>query len=250
MCEKNCEKCNGCQATFHAKWNKSGNIKLGGSIWSYSSLMGDDSIYIDRLGFSVKGTCGGFCGACKEKCYVRKSYRYTCVKFGHARNTLAMRQDPARAGEELSGYITRAKNKPVACRLDQSGEIESYEQLLAFIRVAADHPETPVYVYTKAYDIVIPALLDGIVPENLIILISIWHEYGLDDYNKVKHLPNVKAFVYDDGLFDYSAAGLESTTTCKAYGADGKLDHKITCARCKKCFKARDSWKVIFCKDH
>ena len=33
--------------TFHSKWNKKGNIKLG-SIWSYSTLMGDDEIMIDK----------------------------------------------------------------------------------------------------------------------------------------------------------------------------------------------------------
>lgn len=235
--------------TFHSKWNKKGNIKLG-SIWSYSTLMGDDEIMIDKLGVAVCGTCGGHCAACKNSCYVKKSYRYSSVKLGHARNTLALMQDPARVGAELSGYITRAKNKPAACRLDQSGEITGDEHFNAFCSLAADHPKIPFFCYTKNYAVVIPALLAGLVPENLTILISVWHEYGIREYNRVKHLDNVKAFVYDDGAFDYAAAGLDITTWCKAYDDKGKLDHEITCQRCRKCYNRAAVSKVIGCKAH
>lgn len=232
-----------------SKWNKSGNIKLG-NIWSYSTLMGNDPIYIKKLDTEVTGTCGGHCQACKNSCYVKKSYRYDSVKFGHARNTIAMRQDPERAAVDLSGYITRAKNKPVACRLNQSGEIESVNQLNAFITIANDHESVPFFVYTKAYDIIVPALLKGLIPDNMTVLISIWHECGLEAYNLVKHLDNVKAFVYDDGQFNYLASGLEITTYCKAYDDNKKLDHEITCQRCKKCYNRNMNHKVIGCKAH
>ena len=234
---------------YTSKWNKSGNTKLG-AIWSYSTLMGNDPIFIEKLGCSVCGTCGGHCGACKYSCYVKKSYRYKSVKLGHANNTLALMQDPARVGVDLSGYITRARKKPAACRFDQSGEITGTDHFLSMCSCAAAHPEIPFFVYTKAFDIVIPALLAGIVPENLTVLISIWHQYGIAEYNLVKHLPNVKAFVYDDHTFDYAAAGLVINTYCKAYDDAGKMDHEITCQRCQKCYNRAAGSKVIGCNAH
>lgn len=234
---------------YIAKWNKNGNIKLGGAIWSFSTLMGNEPIYIEKLNCSIVGTCGEHCTYCKKKCYVRKSYRHKSVKLGHALNTIAIRENPEQAGIDLNLQIERAKNKPVACRYDQSGEIESAEELGLFIYVAKQNPETQFFCYTKAFDFIIPALLMGIVPENLTILISIWHEYGIIEYNRVKHLKNVKAFVYCDG-FDYSAYGLDIQTYCAAYDENGKLDHEITCDRCQKCYNRCRSCKIIGCKDH
>lgn len=264
MCKMNCTNCNSnCKATeindqiikavndglkIQAKWNKSGNIKIGG-IWSWSTLMGNDEIMIDKYGFAVTGTCGGHCLGCKEKCYVRKSYRYPSVKLGHARNTLALRINPDQAADQLISQIKRAKKQPAGCRFNQSGEIENIDQAMAFIKIAKACPDKFFYIYTKAYDVIVPLLLDGAVPENMTVLISIWHEYGIEAYNLVKHLNNVKAFVYDDG-FNYSAFGLTITTWCHAYDINGKMDHDITCDKCRKCFNRNNSAKVIGCYDH
>jgi len=232
------------------RWNKKGNIKVG-AIWTYSQLYGSKSYVVPSLSDKpIKGTCGGHCAHCENCCYVKKSYRYDTVILGHARNTLAMRSDPIAACAELSAYITRARNKPDALRLHQSGEIESNEQLQGFCNLANDHKDKPFFVYTKAFDIVIPALLAGVVPNNLIVLISIWHEYGIAEFLKVAHLPNVKAFVYDDGTFDYAANGIEIQTYCKAYNEKGKLDHDITCDKCRKCFDNLACHKIIGCKAH
>ena len=96
------------------------------------------------------------------------------------------------------------------------------------------------------YDVVIPALLAGNVPENMTVLISIWHKFGVNEFEKVKNLPNVKAFVYDDN-YKY---GFVIDTYCKAYDEHGKLDHNITCDKCKKCFNRLNNCKVIGCKAH
>ena len=244
MCKMNCTDCNGCKA----KWNKSGNTKVGG-IWTWSTLFSNDYFYIDKLCMEVKGTCGGHCLGCKEKCYVKKSYRYPSVKLGHARNTVALRIDPDHVADLLIGQIKRAKKQPGGCRFNQSGEIENTAQALAFIKIANACPDKFFYIYTKAYDVIIPLLLDGIVPDNMTVLISVWHEYGLEAYGLVKHLNNVKAFVYDDG-FDYASHGLVINTYCKAYGQDGKMNHEITCDKCTKCFNRLASHKVIGCYEH
>lgn len=229
-------------------FNKSGNIKVG-RIWTWSTLMGNINWYIEKLGCSVCGTCGNHCQGCMSACYVRKSYRYSSVKYGHARNTLSLRLYPQETLEKLDGFIVRAKNKPDVIRINQSGEIESLAQFRIWKELASRHPEIKFYLYTKAFDIVIDELLTEDTPSNLTVLISIWHESGITEFRAVEHLKNVKAFVYDDG-FDYSAFGLEIQTYCKAYGENGKLNKEITCQKCKKCFNRSASHKVIGCLEH
>ena len=94
------------------------------------------------------------------------------------------------------------------------------------------------------------ALHNGIIPVNMTILISVWHECGLKEYQRLSRYENIKAFVYDDGGFDYSGNGLNIQTWCKAYDENGKLDKNITCQKCKKCFNHNANCKCIGCKAH
>ncbi len=236
-------------AMVKAKFNRGKNIKMGDGIDSWSTLFGDDEYYIPELDTIVKGTCGNHCKGCKGKCYVRKSYRYKTVKLSHARNTLAMRNDIEKCYTDLYNQIKRARKPFYIIRVDQSGEIENNMQFGMFCKLAKAFPKVKFYIYTKAYDIIIPYLLNGFVPENFTVLVSVWHEYGIEEYKSVAHLENVKAFVYMDG-FDYAAHGLEVQTMCNAYDENGKMDHNITCDKCKKCFNRLANCKVIGCYDH
>lgn len=219
-----------------------GNIKLG-NMGSFSKLYGSDSHYIEKLGFAVSGTCGKYCTGCSKDCYVRKSYRYKSVMYGHALNTLAVRNDLAQVFADLNNQLTRKRKKFETVRINQSGEIETSDEFIMWCELAKCHPETTFYVYTKAYDLVLATIKAGL-PSNLVVLISVWHEYGANEYLSVAHLDNVKAFVYDDG-FDYAALGIIIQTYCKAYDENGKLDHAITCNKCQKCFNKLASCKVI-----
>lgn len=231
-----------------AKYTSSGNIKLGSDMGVWSVLYGQQEHFIKGYGM-VKGTCGHYCKGCEKACYVRKSYRYGSVMQGHARNTIAIRTDLGKCFRDLDGQLSRKRKPFTFIRLDQSGEVESMGQFEMHCRVADKHRETDFYIYSKAFDIVVPALLAGKVPSNMTVLISIWHEYGIDAWNAVKHLSNVKAFVYDDG-FDYSKYGLVITDRCYAYDKNGKLDHNITCNKCQKCMNRREQSKVIACYEH
>ncbi len=232
---------------IRARFTSNGNIKLGKKMGVWSTLMGDDTynVKINGVPVSVKGTCGGHCAGCKGNCYVKKSYRYPSVVLGHARNTLAIR-NTEKCFQDLDGQLNRKRVPFEQIRIDQSGEIENKEQFAMWCTLAAKHPETVFYIYTKNYDVVIPALLAGNVPENMTVLISIWHKFGVNEFEKVKNLPNVKAFVYDDN-YKY---GFVIDTYCKAYDEHGKLDHNITCDKCKKCFNRLNNCKVIGCKAH
>ena len=234
-----------------AKLCRGNNIKMGDSIASWSTLKGDDEIYIERLGCSVRGTCGRHCKGCTGTCYVNSSYnRYPSVKYGHAIRTLALRQSPEKVYETIYNQLKRARKPYTVVRVDQSGEIENVKQFRVFSRLAEDFPEITFYIYTKNYNVAVPELLAGNVPENFIINFSIWHEQGIKEFNLVKHLKNVQAFAYidKDNSFDYEAAGLHIETMCTAYNSKGQMDHNITCEKCKKCFSGL--YKVIGCNEH
>ena len=231
-----------------AKFNKNGNIKLGRRMWSFSKLYGNQTHESRRYG-AVVGTCGHHCDGCAASCYVRKSYRYPSVIDGHARNTLAFRADLEKAFDDLNGAIDRAKNKPHYIRIDQSGEIETPMELLLWVLSAKKHPEIHYYTYTKNFEAVRMVIntVDN-MPSNITINISVWHEYGLEEFHEFEKYPFIKAFVYDDKTFDYAAHGLKIETYCMAYDEKGKMNHAVTCELCRKCID-RDV-KVIGCFDH
>ena len=234
---------------FKAHYTSNGNIKLGKKMGVWSVLYGDQEIFVKDWDITVRGTCGHHCKNCMKECYVRKSYRYGSVIKGHAENTIAMRNDISKCLSDLDGQLNRKRKPFEFIRLDQSGEIENDEQLEMHLEIGRRHPETTFYLYSKAFEYIIPALFENRVPANFVILISIWHEYGIEIWNLLKHFPNVKAFVYDDG-FDYSQYGIKPTTWCKAYNEKGKLDKRITCELCKKCMVCNNRNKVIYCKAH
>ena len=231
-----------------ATFNKAGNIKLGNT-WNFSTVYGDEIHGVNFNGeyTEARGTCGKHCTGCKNACYVKKSYRYPSVIYSHIKNTLAIRLNPDAAFHDLTLSIEKARIKPDIIRINQSGELESKKIFSKWCDMARRFPTIKFWLYTKAYNLVTPALLAGNVPENMTILFSIWHNYGVKEYHKVSHLKNVKAFVYDDG-YNYTGHGIEIQTYCKAYTMqNGKmtLNHAITCDKCKKCFNRAAGCKII-----
>lgn len=248
-----------------ARWYFNGNIKVG-NIATFSTLAGDGEFVTEKYG-AVRGTCGEYCKFCghaakgkkRPPCYVFRSYRHPSVIESHSRNTLSIINNPELAFRQLSDSLKRKRNKPVACRNHQSGEYIDDVEFFGMNGVAKENPRLPFYVYTKRYDIAVPALLAGFVPKNMTILISIWHEQGIKEYLSVAHLPNAKAFVYCDknrdlkngwGVEEYAEHGLVIQTFCAAYDLKGKMNHKVTCDKCKKCFNRSKNAKVVGCWDH
>lgn len=235
--------------SFQAKFLTGGNTKLGKGVATWSTLMGDYT-YVNLPGLlkGIVGTCGN-CEGCKASCYVRRSYRNPSASYGHARNTYAMRTDLEAVEQSLAKQLSRGRITLV--RLNQSGEIENDEQMAMWCRLASAFPDIKFYVYTKMYDIAEKFLLNGLVPENFTVLYSVWGEYGLEEFNRVKDLPNAKAFEFDDGTGENMF--LATNIYCPAYKVVGKsgkakMNHDITCDKCKLCFNAKT--KVIACHDH
>lgn len=224
-----------------------GNVKLGNSMGTISKLMGNQ--LISTAYGDIVGTCGNHCNGCSSSCYVKKSYRYDSVRKGHARTTLAFRNDLKKSFDSMDKQLSR-KRKPFAqVRINQSGELESYLELEGYCKLAAKHSETVFYVYTKNYDAVFANITK--LPENLYVLISVWGSQGVSEYKQLARLSKqIKAFVYIDETYTeefYAAIGLEIETTCKAY-ENHKLNHEITCDKCKKCFNRTS--RIIGCPSH
>lgn len=156
------------------------------------------------------------------------------------------------AFNDLKTAIETARKKPDIIRINQSGEIINKEYLENWIQLATEFPHIKFWLYTKAFSIALPFLASGIVPDNFTVLFSIWHEYGALAYKSIQHLDNVKAFVYCDG-YGYTKDDIAIQTYCEAYKeVNGKmrLNHNITCDKCKKCFNRSAACKVIGCLAH
>lgn len=172
----------------------------------------------------------------KKACYVRSSYRYNSVIDCHVRNTLAFRADIEKAFDDLKKQINSKTDKPLFVRVNQSGELESEKEFKMWLAMANEYKNIKFYLYTKAFVFVMPSIKAGLIPKNVTILFSVWHEYGIKEFLDCMDCDCVKAFVYIDKAFTiakYAKYGINITTTCKAYNEKGKLNHEITCERCK-----------------
>ena len=240
---------------YVAKFVKTGNMKIGHTMWSWNKLAGNGVIA------GCQGTCGNHCQGCynmddpkKSPCYVFKSYnRYgwddSSVVKGHIRNTQVMRDNIEKAFSDIKLQLSRARKKPSAVRIHSSGELETVQEFREWIDTATIAPEVPFYIYSKNYEVldeVLSTMDTKKIPKNFFINISIWHEEGIDIYNKWKHLDCIRAFVYDDG-YDYSKV-LKFDCYCPAYDKNGKLKHDLTCDKCKICFQKKA--KICGCYSH
>ena len=227
-----------------------GNIKLGNNplFGSWSTMKGgDDEIrYVKKYDGSCSGTCGDCAIACTNSCYVNTSYRYGSVIQRHAINATYIKENLSLTFKILDEQLTHKKDKFEIIRINQSGELTGYKDLKLWVDLASKHPETLFYVYTKNYKAV-KKLIDSKVkaPDTFTILISVWHKQGVKEFKKWKDLSYIKAFVYDDGQMF-----IKPQTYCKAYDDKGKLDHNVSCEKCKKCFNRNESHKIIACKSH
>lgn len=251
-----------------------GNVKLG-DMGSWMELPGDVAWYIPEIDLWVNGTCTGHCQGCfnhddprKSECYVLKSiYQHTnrnedgtvgdiimnecTVKLGQAYRTLAITHFRDELLINLDLQLTRKKKKFPVIRINESGELTCYEDLVMWCELARRHPETIFYLYTKNYKAVSKAITDNIICENIFINISVWHEFGINEYLEFKSHKQIRAFVLVDAEWTkekYQEQGLDITTMCGAYNSKGKMNHDVTCAVCKKCFSCNN--KCCGCWSH
>ena len=250
------------------------NIKLG-NMGSWAMLFGSCDWYIPEINMTCKGTCGKHCKGCFDsknprmsECYVAKSYRIhtnrnsdgsigdiqknkCSVKLGHAYRTIAMTQYRNDLFDRLNNQLVNKKKKFGVVRINESGELTCYEDLKLWCDLARLHPETIFYLYTKNYSVVKKAITENIITDNIFINISVWHENGIKEYINMKDCPQIRAFCFVDKEWTidrYKKNGVNITTTCGAYDENGKMNHAVTCDKCKKCFSNRNL--CVGCFEH
>lgn len=256
------------------KGTQTDNIKLG-NMGSWAMLFGNCNWYIPELDITIPGTCGEHCKGCFNpdnprcsECYVAKSYvrktqrnedgsigdilKNKCtVKLGHAYRTIAMTMFRKELLLSLDSQLTNMKKKLETVRINESGELTCYEDLELWCELGKRHPETIFYLYTKNYKVVLKAIIKGIIPSNLFINISIWHENGIEDYLLMSEHPQIRAFVLVDEEWTkdrYASKGIIIDSMCGAYDEKGRMNHNVTCDICKKCFSCNS--RCTGCYEH
>ena len=145
--------------------------------------------------------------------------------------------------------VIQAKAQAKHLFLTRGERVENTEQLSMWCTLAYAYPNVKFYVYTKNYRTAVNFLKGGLVPSNMTILFSVWGKHGVKEFNSVKHLTNVKAFMFDDGKMQ-----LKPQCYCPTYHEKFKTSDKYkrdaahTCDKCKLCFSG--NIKVIACHDH
>lgn len=242
-----------CVAQFHPTL---ANDKLGGKkqkIMAVSYVPGKDLIFLQNgtLVSDCVGTCKNVdCSQCGQRgvCYAIDSYtQYPAVTKNRVENTMQLRENIDQHFEDI--YNTAVKNKVEIIRYTESGEIEDYRHFEYLLRLTNRLPEVQVYVYTKNYEVLREYFGKGLeLPDNLTILVSVWGDQGVAEYNEFKNHKNIKCFAVKSSI-PYDAV-------CPAYKEDenGKVhrvhNDAVKCGNCGLCTGKVPGVKVIKCVEH
>ena len=242
-----------CKPQFHGTFS---NDKLGGKsqkIMAVSYVPGKDLVYFGdgRPVSDCKGTCSSVdCSQCGKRnvCYAIDSYvQYPAVTVNRVENTMQLREDIDKHFEDIKQAII--KNKIEILRYTESGEIENYQHFLKLVGLANDMPNVLVYAYTKNYEVLREYFNKGNeLPKNLVMLISVWGDQGVREYEEFKPHENIKCFAVKSDI--------KVDAMCPAYRKDenGKVKRvhsdAVKCGNCGLCTGKHPSVKVIGCVEH
>lgn len=258
------------EATLHLSC---GNSKLG-KIVNFSTIPGNethrpilkmrDENYKEtgeqKWLTNVIGTCSKYCDNCAKS---GACYAWHSLCFHHNKNakpwgdnTLLLRSGKVfdLIDEELSNNPRFADTK--LFRINNSGELENLEQLVAWNTLASKHPDIKFAIYTKNYDV-----LDEFVNKysdtvnNLVINVSQWNHVADDFLNR--HPNQFNVFEYD-GTYkkheDHLQEDIErlfKTKHCPAVLKNGthaktKEGITITCTMCGRCYRKTKETTAVY----
>lgn len=233
-----------CTAQFHGTFS---NSKLGGKdvkMMGVSYVPGRDPIRLSNgdMVTDCLGTCEN-CDECVNGCYAIKSFkRFPTVAKNRIENTLQLRNDRIKHFSDMENAII--SNNIEIVRYTESGEIEDFYQFKALYTMAVKMPNVRFYLYTKNYDVLRTFFRRYVLPQNMVVLVSVWGKQGRDEWEEFKYYNNVKCFAVNSDM--------SVSCYCPAYRVDGsgkvKRDESMTCAKCKLCFDSKA--KVIGCYEH
>lgn len=127
-------------------------------------------------------TCGGNCKYCIRKCYALKDYqtnRVGTVSASHARNMVALQQDPEKALADLDKQLAKFEKRGVRfVRVHASGDFgliingDKYLYGRIWEELAKRHPSICFLAFTKCYDIAREIHFDDL--PNFELVLSEW----------------------------------------------------------------------------
>lgn len=225
------------------------NTKVGNIIGI--NLLSGESPYIKKDGTvltTVKGTCCGCCKFCEKNCYARDYtlYRHITCLPSYIKNTTIMRNNLQNyvdqivdICEEKSKCRTKNKKKKFKyCRYHESGEFETFLQMVGVEDVAIRVPQLRYYFYSKRFDWMERIEESGGFSDNVSPLASIWYDKeGKRNYDNPY---NFAEFIYDDG----SVPELDNIFHCPAVFIDGTANKMIVCEQCGRCPNAKKGMKT------
>lgn len=242
-----------CVAQFHPTLL---NDKLGGKkqrIMAVSYVPGKDLLTL-RNGTLVSdciGTCKNVdcstCGRCNV-CYAIDSYiQYPAVTKNRVENTMQLREDIDKHFEDI--YNTIIRHKIQILRYTESGEIEDYRHFEYLIRLTNRLPKVQVYAYTKNYEVLREYFSRGLeLPENLTILVSVWGEQGIKEYQEFSSHKNIKCFAVNSNMkYDAICPAFKQDKNGRVYRVHTDA---VKCGNCGLCTGKAPNVRVIKCIEH
>lgn len=260
---------NNCKEQLHITIS---NDKLGGrnqKILAIGYVPGNELLYLNdgTLVSDCEGTCKDVdCTGCAKRgaCYAIDSFcQYPAKTVACVENTLQLKNNMVQHFADIDEAIINEKAEVV--RHTESGEIISFEHFNSIVEQAKRFPTVKFYMYTKNYP-VLYKFFDTLgleLPSNMVVLISIWGDYGVEAYEHLKHHNNIKAFVVNNPKYTgvRCPAYIEDVKTLKngtvkhfVRRVKEELDGKakadaVKCGNCRLCTSARGC-KVITCLQH
>jgi hypothetical protein len=154
-------------------------------------------------------------GACAALCYARSgTFRFKNVKAAHARNLKLVIDTPAEWEAAMNDEIARYIKPGSYVRIHDSGDFFTADYLVAWMRIAANHPAVTFYAYTKEVSM-FKRLVEGKAPANFRWLYSMGgKEDHLIDVERDRHAEvfPTKAALDAAGYFDQSASDILAIT--------------------------------------
>ena len=154
-------------------------------------------------------------GACAALCYARSgTFRFKNVKAAHARNLKLVIDTPVEWEQSMNDEITRYIKPGSYIRIHDSGDFFTADYLVAWMRIAANHPSVVFYAYTKEVSL-FKRLVEGQSPSNFRWLYSMGgKEDHLIDVERDRHAEvfPTKAALDAAGYFDQSASDILAIT--------------------------------------
>lgn len=129
---------------------------------------------------SKDATCRG-----RKRCYATKFYQmWPTVRQNWDHNTKACMLTPIEFHDSIRQYL--ATKQPSHFRWHSSGDAPTVEYMRDMVKTAYMFPHIKFLAFTKQYKLLRQLIKTHVVPKNLSIIVSLWHDMrnprGLDQF--------------------------------------------------------------------